>query len=469
MSFCEILKRLSEAKGFSAESLADAAGVSCEALCMWLEGSGVPSAEELEKLREVLGDGLPNEIYMLRQSPEEVAWLNKYFAKKHLLPTAMLTLIFTAAAVHQFILNQNSMAGFYTFCALLFLFLSLRNGKALRSAGQLTLAECRGKSYEYAVFEGFMNITVRFDGETRLQRKFFYDRITRVEPTGAHFLLFDGGVYYPIRLSALSRSSILHRVLEPQRVKSASKALARKAAAEAKAQPLPPRCSSGRFSGKNTSAALIIASIFSMFIPGILADTLGELRLPEMWICWLFLPIPLASVIWGIIMKVKGRTGCVKNILIGCICAGFILLSGSAALDADARRSADMEVLHAAEDALGIDMPDAEYISVQKMDIAYHSYCHMYYIANLDFSREGAELFEKKLDGHWMNYIPTDMLGLCPVLPDSDDTHFIVYNMDSGEFNRLPSADGSYRFMNVYYDSANNTMRIVEHQTEYRK
>lgn len=468
MSFSEILKKLADGLDFSTESLAEAAGVSCEAISLWLDGLAVPTAEELERLRGVLGEGLPEEVYMLSQSPEELNWLYRLSGKKHLLPRAIFALLSAVATGFQFAAGESSTAVFYALCTIFFAITAIRVGKALASARRESLYDCMDKSFEYAVFSSFMMITLRRGGDVRRQLKADYDRITKTEHTGAHFLLYDGGVCYPIRLSAIRRDSVLRRVLYPQRVKQNSKARARQTS-RSTSQKLHPQRRRGPLSKKSLSAALAVLSILSLLVPYILGTAFNASQSPVPWICYVFIPIPLASAVWGIVMNAKGHWGYVKNIVIGCICAAFLILAGSVSSDITKEKDEGLELLHAAEDTLGIELPDSDDITLTKWDSAYSRYSHVYYMALVRYEREASDLLEKNLDGRWMDYIPTDMLGLCPVSPSSQFNLFLIYNMDSGEFNRLPSADGSYRFMNVYYDSANNTMRIIEHQTEYRK
>ena len=43
----------------------------------------------------------------------------------------------------------------------------------------------------------------------------------------------------------------------------------------------------------------------------------------------------------------------------------------------------------------------------------------------------------------------------------------IIYNKDTGEFNKLPSESGRYVFINLLYDMEDNVMTLVEYEIEY--
>lgn len=47
--------------------------------------------------------------------------------------------------------------------------------------------------------------------------------------------------------------------------------------------------------------------------------------------------------------------------------------------------------------------------------------------------------------------------------------YYIIYNTNTGEFNKLPSENGTYVFINVMYNKDKNTMKLVEYQIEYTK
>ena len=44
-----------------------------------------------------------------------------------------------------------------------------------------------------------------------------------------------------------------------------------------------------------------------------------------------------------------------------------------------------------------------------------------------------------------------------------------LYNVDTGEYNRLPNRNGKYRFINILYRLEENQMKIVEYDIEYVK
>ena len=45
--------------------------------------------------------------------------------------------------------------------------------------------------------------------------------------------------------------------------------------------------------------------------------------------------------------------------------------------------------------------------------------------------------------------------------------YYIVYNVNTEEFNKLPAENGTYEFINVIYNEKSNSMKIIEYQIEY--
>ena len=62
------------------------------------------------------------------------------------------------------------------------------------------------------------------------------------------------------------------------------------------------------------------------------------------------------------------------------------------------------------------------------------------------------------------------MVGITSYFCDIQTSdYYIIYNKDTGEFNKLPSSSGTYVFINVLYNAESNTMKLVEYQIEYTK
>ena len=97
---------------------------------------------------------------------------------------------------------------------------------------------------------------------------------------------------------------------------------------------------------------------------------------------------------------------------------------------------------------------------------------YIYSTSDIYFDDAAVEEFEKKLssDTKWISTIPNDMVGITSYFCDiQTGDYYIIYNRDTGEFNKLPSKSGTYVFINVLYNAESNTMKLVEYKIEYTK
>lgn len=62
------------------------------------------------------------------------------------------------------------------------------------------------------------------------------------------------------------------------------------------------------------------------------------------------------------------------------------------------------------------------------------------------------------------------MIGITSPMNDSGIYDYVlIYNVDTFEYNTLPSNSGNFRFINILYKVKDNTMLIVEYDIDYVK
>ena len=188
---------------------------------------------------------------------------------------------------------------------------------------------------------------------------------------------------------------------------------------------------------------------------------------------FLFLPIPIASIVFGFYLKKKGYKY-KKNVIVGVIMAVLLCIYGSFAFVFSDIYSHSDEPILKAEQMMNIDIPQHTHINTQDWTKGTQSERrgYIYSISDIYFEDTIVEQFEKNIsnDANWISNIPNDMVGITSYFCDvvmSD--YYIIYNKDTGEFNKLPSSSGTYVFMNILYDAERNTMKLIEYQIEYTK
>ena len=192
-----------------------------------------------------------------------------------------------------------------------------------------------------------------------------------------------------------------------------------------------------------------------------------------MWVFFLFLPIPIASIVSGFYLKKKGYKY-KKNIIVGFIMAALLCIYGSFSFIFANFYSHTDEPIVKAEQTLGIDIPQHSRINTQDWTTSTQSIPrgYIYSTSDIYFNDTAVEQFEKDIsnDTRWLSDIPNDIVGITSYFCDIQASdYYIIYNKDTGEFNKLPSEGGTYVFINVLYNAKSNTMKIVEYQIEYTK
>lgn len=198
------------------------------------------------------------------------------------------------------------------------------------------------------------------------------------------------------------------------------------------------------------------------------------------WVFWLWLPIPILSIIFGIKYKRAGFK-CTKNIVAGVI-MGFLLAVYGAfwmiptfSEDYNQNISQDYHILDSYKLILGVELPDngdltrqyyGEYFEPDKTEYAQIS---VYYDQE-DTSRLEAEIIhnENWISGAEMKsnlkvYMPSMMIHAY----DEND-YLSFYNKTLGTYNTLPEKAGNYEVYAMRYDVEEKYLEICEFKYTYK-
>lgn len=198
------------------------------------------------------------------------------------------------------------------------------------------------------------------------------------------------------------------------------------------------------------------------------------------WVFWLWLPIPLLSIILGIKYKRAGLK-CTKNIVAGVI-MGFLLAVYGAfwmiptfSENYNQNVSQDYHILDSYKSILGVALPDngdltrqyyGEYFEPDKTEYAQIS---VYYDQE-DTSQLEAEMIQNEnwISGAEMKsnlkiYMPSMMLHMY----DEKD-YLSFYNKTLGTYNTLPEKSGNYEVYAMRYDVEEKYLEICEFKYTYK-
>lgn len=195
----------------------------------------------------------------------------------------------------------------------------------------------------------------------------------------------------------------------------------------------------------------------------------------NMWRFFLVLPIPLASLILGIIYKRKGFKT-TKNIVAGIIFTLLLSIYGSFTFIFSGMYSHDYSYVNRIETEIGLDLPDSGIVTTQRWSsgveqetqtdiVEYLFKSDITFTNEAEIQKFNTEIGESSL---WLASVSTPLMGEIPAmfsyltLSDQYDC-FMIYNADLDTYNSIPEKSGTYRFAYIAYDSQNAKMVIGEY------
>ena len=177
-----------------------------------------------------------------------------------------------------------------------------------------------------------------------------------------------------------------------------------------------------------------------------------------------FLPIPILSIIVGIILnknKIRNR----KNIIAGVIIGFLMLIYGFfPSFFSEMDNSLD-----AVELKLGFDLPAyTSYHISTSTDLSGEKLR----VSTLEFPESASNEFEATIleDERWSKSGKEDFSAVYPPTKINIPYEvFLIYNVTTNEFGKLPDSSGEYEFIYIAYDTEMNTAYIFEYTAEYKK
>lgn len=177
-----------------------------------------------------------------------------------------------------------------------------------------------------------------------------------------------------------------------------------------------------------------------------------------MWIFFIFIPLPLASVVLGIVFYAK-KYKCKKNIIAGTIMCAMLSIYGSFAFAFNTVMH-DFEYVHELEQTITIDLPDSGYISrVINKDSTTKSF------AMIKFDNSN-EIFDI-VSNDWrfaenMNSIPSNFIDIYSTTITSYYNYFMLFDVTSNKANVIPDRQSEHRFIFLAYHIDKNILFVLD-------
>ena len=190
-------------------------------------------------------------------------------------------------------------------------------------------------------------------------------------------------------------------------------------------------------------------------------DDFGALgALQYMWIAFLFVPVAIASLIVGVLLKKHGMPH-KRNIGIALIV--MLVLIGNGVLGVVFNQWTDYStaIVEEAEQEISVELPDEVKVAVEDAPVFGYRLGHVKILDEEDKRR-----FEKEMqtDERWLSKLPSILENSLPydLKPLEGYETVLFWNETLKEYNVYPSADGRYTCWLIAYNQENGTLLILE-------
>lgn len=502
MTLGEKIKLYRNQLNLSQEELAKQLSVETKAIALWEEDKSTPTAENLLGLKQFFNislddlldknnvTGLPNETYKFKYTADELNKISnatiKHTYKRSYRMLLILTIVFMIVTVSTILGKTDPEITFFfaggllTIAIFIYLF-----RKATEKNYQMVIPNIIDGDYEFKIYDDYIILQTYRNKDMTKRIKMSFAEIQKVLELDKFFQIQHNNQLYIFKKEAMDNSSKFYAFLNNHPNKKVLNPA--KHNKEIKAQaPSPQKTTTQNTSttAKNSkkpyfytllsiSGGLLLVSILSLiFVPFFIEYIAINTGTSFSWVFYFFLPLPIALIIIGFFIKPKKPWK--LNITLGIIFTLAFALLGTAPLISSSSYSPDTGRVKNIENLTGIDIPNHKQIDTHYsndyslLDSKNHSCAN----SIVHFAQKDVEEFERQLtsDDRWLTSIPDDMMST--LYSNYQHTHFdysLIYNVDTNEFNTIPTENGTYKFINLFYTPNQNKMVIVEYDLVYVK
>lgn len=225
-------------------------------------------------------------------------------------------------------------------------------------------------------------------------------------------------------------------------------------------------------------AANFLSLSFGLFLVNTEGNNLVDFN-ADMWRFWLMLPIPIASIIFGILCRRKGYKT-TKNIVAGVIFAFLLLVYGSFGfLTSIGTSPVDTQYISEISATVDFALPTDGKMRVFDFENdpqAVSSDPAVHRLTQISFADEAQEMQFMQVVSESDKWIsPADRPSLLLILSFSSQMTYntedavLIYNRDLQTFNALPTASGTYSYIYISYSAKTHMLTIEEYEKEFKE
>lgn len=198
------------------------------------------------------------------------------------------------------------------------------------------------------------------------------------------------------------------------------------------------------------------------------------LVITKMWIFWLWLPIPIASIVLGIKYKNRGIK-CKKNIIAGCISSAFLVFFGAIFIISPTVTK-KYQLINNYADIINVSLPKKGTLSQEHYDklmdddkknitntlVFYDGASNQ--IKSFEEEIKKSEFWNKKAN------IASMLKAMIPLQIKNVNKNYycLIYNDKTQEYNTLPHYSGTYHIYVIAYYPNSYTLEINDFDYEFK-
>lgn len=328
MTVGEKIQKYRKSLGLSQEELGRKLLVSRQTISLWEKDQTVPTIDNLLRLSDIFEISVdeildsenkernaeiqPSESYLFAFTKEELNEIYRLQRKsiyKKLVVFALLCIFLIV-----FFIGSSAPELMIGFALGMFFVGTVSHIKGIRAYNQAwknSGERICNATYEYKLFENYIEITIYRQNEIVRNSKCYYTDVEQIQQLGKWLFLQFGGQSFIIRKSDLKENSAFYSFVYKNTLKIME----------------PPISNKWR----TASIILFVASLLSIMGALVLVGAVSNangLFVENMWLFFLLTPIPITSIIFGFVLKSKGYKY-KKNIVVGFIMTLFLCIYGS--------------------------------------------------------------------------------------------------------------------------------------------
>lgn len=216
---------------------------------------------------------------------------------------------------------------------------------------------------------------------------------------------------------------------------------------------------------RNILFILSLCSIFlGLVIVGISAN---KAPIPEdpysmienMWKMLLIIPIPLGSMIFGIVLTIK-HFKCKRNIIGGAIMTILLAIYGSFSFVFE-KPSHDIADLNNIAASINISLPSEGYVSISNEVSKTNENQTINTTFYARFNNKNAMIMNINSNENWkdnIDFIPTNTVPVTYTSLTANFDYYLVYNVTKKEYNNISSSNKENEFWYLSYSSTSNLL-----------